>query len=380
MSEVKYTVNGKYFKYFGVYVSGSKGLLGKLKPRERNSYNWAEYHGKQIDLSATKYEAREFTLECFIRAANIDELTERFNSFMIDFDKSGTQRIIVEPFGYKPYVFDVVLTDKPDLEKQFKDGEMFGTFNLSLMEPNPIKRILYTSNPNFTLSYNSSTETDIIIDGIRLEGGEVVNMTRTLNPRVIYINDDYGRNILRNASLFNSAGYYYWGYGFNNSTLGLENGSIKLTSGENVIGPLPIGLGVLVSNIDFSKMKNRILTVSFKVKSSSPKRLRPDVFSSLGISNIISAESKMVGTQWEMLSVTFKTLDVNYTNFYFYCFCDAGFSTGDSIWLREPKLEIGDYPTKWNPAPEDQHYISIAGNIDEITSFTTNAELLWDKI
>ena len=47
MSEVIYSLNGKFFKDFGVYISESKGLLDKPKPKARKTYDWAEQHGKQ---------------------------------------------------------------------------------------------------------------------------------------------------------------------------------------------------------------------------------------------------------------------------------------------------------------------------------------------
>ena len=59
MSEVIYSLNGKFFKDFGVYISDSKGLLDKPKPKSRKTYDWAEQHGRQIDLSPAKYDERE---------------------------------------------------------------------------------------------------------------------------------------------------------------------------------------------------------------------------------------------------------------------------------------------------------------------------------
>ena len=56
MSEVIYSLNGKFFKDFGVYISDSKGLLDKPKPKSRKTYDWAEQHGRQIDLSPANYD------------------------------------------------------------------------------------------------------------------------------------------------------------------------------------------------------------------------------------------------------------------------------------------------------------------------------------
>lgn len=381
MSDVKYSLNGKYFKFFGVRVESSKGLLDKLKPRDRQSYVWAEYHGRQLDLSAPKYDARDIVLSCFVKGDNIETMTEQYNALLSEFDKSGTQRLLVEPFGYKPFVFDIVLTDKSELEKEFREGEMYGKFSISLQEPNPIKKILYTRQTQLTIAYNSSTDTDIIIDGERFVGKSVVTFSKALSLRNILTNNNYARNLFRDTINMSDSSYYCWGYNFTSQSIVKENGILKLTSTENVQGPLSLGIGINVFNIDFSLLKNQILTLSFKIKANKNKRHIPDVFSYKGIAEIINVESKNTASDdWVELSMTFRTNNVDYTDFYFYCFCNEGFSVGDTLWLKEPKIEQGGMATAYSPALEDQHYISIAGNIEDLTNFTTNAEVLWERI
>ena len=70
MGEVKYSINGKYFKDYGIYVSSSLGLLDALKRKPIKTYDWAEYHGESLDLSNPKFEAREIALNCFIKGNN----------------------------------------------------------------------------------------------------------------------------------------------------------------------------------------------------------------------------------------------------------------------------------------------------------------------
>ena len=52
----------------------------------------------------------------------------------------------------------------------------------------------------------------------------------------------------------------------------------------------------------------------------------------------------------------------------------------NTIKCWEVKVEKGNKATDWTPAPEDEKYIIIAGDIDEITNLTTNANVLWEKL
>ena len=162
MSEVRYSINGNYFKSFGVYVSESKGLGDTLKRKKSNTYDWSEYNGTSIDLSKPRYESREIELECFIEGSNWQTLFDKFNTLIRDeFSKGGTQRLLIEPLGFKAMPYEVYLEDNVQVKKRFKDGQMFGSFNLKLIEPNPIKKVLYFTGSSLDLSYNSTSETEI---------------------------------------------------------------------------------------------------------------------------------------------------------------------------------------------------------------------------
>lgn len=158
---VIYSINGKFFTDFGIYVSESKGLVDALKRRRPKAYTWAEYHGISVDLSRPKFEAREITLNCFIIGENWDVLLNNFNAFRDEFANPDTQRLLIEPFGFKALPYQVYLSDEIDLQKKFAQGKMAATFSLKLIEPNPIKKVLYFEGGQFSLSYNSTTETEI---------------------------------------------------------------------------------------------------------------------------------------------------------------------------------------------------------------------------
>ena len=44
-TDVEYYINGKNFKEFGVFVSDSDGLVGRLERKETLQVDWDNYHG-----------------------------------------------------------------------------------------------------------------------------------------------------------------------------------------------------------------------------------------------------------------------------------------------------------------------------------------------
>ena len=161
MGEVRYSINGKYFKDYGVYISSSDGLFDSLKRKKVNTYDWAEYHGQSVDLSSPKFEAREITLKGFVVGDSWVSMKFRFDTIISELQKAKTQRLLIEPFGLKPLPYEVYMEDSSELQKTFSDGKMVGIFTLKLIEPNPIKKVLRVNGNMLRLSYNSDTETEI---------------------------------------------------------------------------------------------------------------------------------------------------------------------------------------------------------------------------
>lgn len=161
MSEVKYSVNGVNFKQNNVIISDSEGLFDALDRKKIASYDWAEYHGSSPDLSAPRYEARKITLKGFVTGANWEVMKSNFDKILSEFQKPGTQRLLIEPFGLKALPYEVYLEDGGALDKKFKEGQMIGFFTLKLIEPNPIKKVFSFTGTALNLSYTSPAETEI---------------------------------------------------------------------------------------------------------------------------------------------------------------------------------------------------------------------------
>lgn len=175
-------------------------------------------------------------------------------------------------------------------------------------------------------------------------------------------------NILRHSDFKNTSGYYdFWTYQLN-ATVTKQNGAVKMVSNENRSGTT-LGLASTVLGIDFSKLRDRLLTLSFKVKTSDLKHMYPYIFSSQGFDSVIYNPTVTVNGNWERISITFRTKNVDYTDFIFYCLTDS-FLTGEVLELKEPILEWGNIASDWSPAPED-----IQENLDTANSIANSAKI-----
>lgn len=145
MSNVKqltYSIDGVDMKDYGIYVSGSDGLLDRPKMKAPMSLSWDNYHGEAIDLNHKFYESREISLSCFIKAAGKGDFATKLNNFLHIFDKNGTHRLMVDIHPTKPLVYEIYSESAISIKKTWNDQLMVGTFELTLKEPSPVKRVL----------------------------------------------------------------------------------------------------------------------------------------------------------------------------------------------------------------------------------------------
>lgn len=145
-SDVEYYIDGRNFKEFGVYVSESAGLVGRLARKEALQVEWDSYHGTVRDKKRPRYKERTIELDCFIEASSRSAYVEWVNLFFSQFDKEGNHRLKVEYSGTtKPLVYEVELLDDADPQKQWGKYDrdlMVGKFKIKLVEDEPVKKVL----------------------------------------------------------------------------------------------------------------------------------------------------------------------------------------------------------------------------------------------
>lgn len=336
---LKWSINGRDFAEFGINVSESKGVLDKLKPRERNSYTWAEYHGKQFDLSKPFYEAREMELQCWLRASDSDTLTENFNSFLALFDTRSTKRFTIEPFGNKEYAYEVLLNGSADLTKEFRDGEMYGSFTLKLIEPNPIKKILKTTLDSFKLSYEIDSETEIFFgDGTKQTGRGNVSLTK-----------DYSAPSYENSGL-----------------------SIVSTSGVNnqyfEVNSVPTKASAYQFTVDVT------LQAAIDLKLYVIGRKLNNTYVPVAISPVFQ------GVMGE--NTLYLVDEVNMPDYgkFILKVLDSDGNEIPGIVYSNPRIETAEVVGEWQNMLGKEKIIIIAGNIEDMQNLQSPAEIIWEKI
>ena len=143
ISQLEYFLNGVNFKEFDLHVESST-----------------------IDLTAKRYQEREITLNCWLRATGKMDFTERVNRLYENFRQDGTQRLMISIHPTKPLVFEVYCEDGVAPSKRWHDDKMIGTFALKLKEPDPVKRVvrhqrLNASNAELTIELKSDKMVNI---------------------------------------------------------------------------------------------------------------------------------------------------------------------------------------------------------------------------
>lgn len=145
-NDVEYYIDGVNFKDYGVYVSASSGLVGRLAQKDALTVDYDNYHGIVRDRKRKRFKERTITLQCFIEASSRSAFVEWTQRFFALFDGDHTHRLTVEYDGKaKPLVFEVDLLDETDVDKKwgsYNNELMVGKFTLKLTEDEPVKRVL----------------------------------------------------------------------------------------------------------------------------------------------------------------------------------------------------------------------------------------------
>lgn len=389
MEEVVYSLNGIEFNTknnpYKIFVSKSDGLMAKLKPKAKTTYEWPNQHGKQSNpLQKVKYDSRDISLECWVEGSGWKEMKDNYDALMSEFDKLGTQRLIISPFGTTtPLIYDVVLVESSDPKQAFNKGEMVGVFTIKMIEERPVKKILYIESTNLQLSFGAPSMVIINIDGKAQQAKGDVSINTNIPNRIVDTSNLNGRNLFLDGN-FNSGKNSIRG-----KTSSLSFCDIKAGDFDGQETPFKSNTVSAFTNIpadnyfylsqDLKVEANTEYTLSFYQNGSGAIGNNSSFFQYNKGKHLPMYFDLNVGKSWKKQIVKFTTEDnVSIVNlrFGFVSYQDGG------AWISicGLKLEKGNASTPWTAAPEDQHYIAISGNIDEITNLNTNAQILWEKL
>lgn len=142
VSQLEYYLNGVNIRDIGIRVESSNGVTDLPKLKQAASVDWPDYHGKVVDLTAKRYEEREITLNCWLKATGKIDFVERVNRLYEILREDGTARLMISIHPTKPLLYEVYAPDGVAFSKRWHDDKMIGTFSLKLKEPDPVKRVV----------------------------------------------------------------------------------------------------------------------------------------------------------------------------------------------------------------------------------------------
>ena len=131
------------------------------------------------------------------------------------------------------------------------------------------------------------------------------------------------------------------------------------------------GFWFALTDLVKTQFQNETLTWSIDVKASRDMSLNTVGFETNGLRRVD------ISTQWKRISHAFINKFTNYFAFVFY-HPTTNFNNGDKIYIRLPKLEIGNVATDWTPAPEDNN--AFVKNTEFSNKFTENARSINNQL
>ena len=144
-NDVHYYIDGYDLSNLGVSISSSSGLFQKPQEKEALTVDWYGSNGKEKDTSSIRYDEKEITLNCFVAANSYTAFILQMNSICKLLTGTGTHRLRVKAKGTNPLVYEVYHPSQISITPEWNEKTCVGTFQLKLVEPEPVKIVLLMS-------------------------------------------------------------------------------------------------------------------------------------------------------------------------------------------------------------------------------------------
>jgi len=159
---ITYKLDGIDLATFGIHISASRGALDLPSLKQPQKYDWPDEHGEIVDLEKPRYNTRSLIFDAWV----VTEGAHGTNYAMIDFSlkirsfhaaitKPGLHQLLVFLQPERPLAFMVYMKDGMDVAKKWRDVQMFGTFQIKLEEPEPVKRVVIFTGAQASVTFRS---------------------------------------------------------------------------------------------------------------------------------------------------------------------------------------------------------------------------------
>lgn len=157
---ISYYLEGVLFSRYGVYVQASSGITTIPQIKDPLTYNWGTANGLDYHQDGVRYKERTIQLKCLVEADTFPDLLNKTLAFFSLLIRNRTLRLRIAA-GDKNLVYEVICKDEVRLVPDFShQNKCVGTFTLRLVEPEPVKRVLY-GNGTCTITIKSPSPVNI---------------------------------------------------------------------------------------------------------------------------------------------------------------------------------------------------------------------------
>ena len=141
MGKVNYYINGTDIRSFGVHVSAGKGLFSMPERKKGVSHSYDDEHGISVDTESCFVKERKITLSCFTDKMTHSQFLTALANFKLALMTGGLFQLLLSIEGTEPIPYMVYWDGKADVTPKYNGSKQIGTFELTLVEPEPVKRV-----------------------------------------------------------------------------------------------------------------------------------------------------------------------------------------------------------------------------------------------
>lgn len=192
-ARIKYTYAGYDFDTLGIVVSASAGVVDLPEQKDRSSYEWTNMNGRIVDTSSrVYYKQREITLTCKLRATSASDFMTKLQQLQDILDHSGLAmlKIDIPMIQGKPLVYMVYPTKGLKVTKQWSSSTMVGSFDITLEEPEPLKRVFKASGASTGVTATLERSGDVI-NVYWGDGSTTLDQTATYSNQKMTLTHNY---------------------------------------------------------------------------------------------------------------------------------------------------------------------------------------------
>lgn len=141
MGKVNYYINGIDIRSYGVHVGAGKGLLSLPERKKGVSHSYDNEHGISVDTESCFVKERKITLNCFTDKMTHSQFLTALANFKLALMTGGLFQLMLSIEGTEPIPYMVYWDGKADVTPRYNGYRQVGTFELTLVEPEPVKRV-----------------------------------------------------------------------------------------------------------------------------------------------------------------------------------------------------------------------------------------------